>query len=39
MKVLSIFGTHPEAIDAGTVKLVGTDVEVITTAINDLMDN
>jgi UDP-N-acetylglucosamine 2-epimerase (non-hydrolysing) len=30
---------RPEAVDAGTVKLVGTDVEVITTSINDLMDN
>jgi UDP-N-acetylglucosamine 2-epimerase (non-hydrolysing) len=30
---------RPEAVSAGTVKLVGTNVEVITTAINDLMDN
>jgi UDP-N-acetylglucosamine 2-epimerase (non-hydrolysing) len=30
---------RPEAISAGTVKLVGTDVEVMTAAINDLMDN
>lgn len=30
---------RPEAISAGTVKLVGTNVEVITAAINDLMDN
>jgi UDP-N-acetylglucosamine 2-epimerase (non-hydrolysing) len=30
---------RPEAVNSGTVKLVGTDVEVITSAINDLMDN
>lgn len=28
---------RPEAVDAGTVKLVGTSVESITSAINDLM--
>jgi len=30
---------RPEAVEAGTVKLVGTDVEVITSAINELMDD
>jgi UDP-N-acetylglucosamine 2-epimerase (non-hydrolysing) len=30
---------RPEAIEAGTVKLVGTHVKVITSAINELMDN
>jgi len=30
---------RPEAVDAGTVKLVGTDIEVMTSAINELMDN
>jgi UDP-N-acetylglucosamine 2-epimerase (non-hydrolysing) len=30
---------RPEAVSAGTVKLVGTDVQVMTAAINDLMDN
>jgi UDP-N-acetylglucosamine 2-epimerase (non-hydrolysing) len=30
---------RPEAVIAGTVKLVGTDVEVMTAAINELMDN
>jgi len=30
---------RPEAVDAGTVKLVGTNVAVITSAINKLMDN
>jgi UDP-N-acetylglucosamine 2-epimerase (non-hydrolysing) len=30
---------RPEAVDAGTVKLVGTNVDVITSAINELMDN
>lgn len=30
---------RPEAIEAGTVKLVGTNVEVMTAAINELMDN
>ena len=30
---------RPEAVDAGTVKLVGTNVDVMTSAINDLMDN
>jgi len=30
---------RPEAIEAGTVKLVGTDVEVMTSAINELMDD
>jgi UDP-N-acetylglucosamine 2-epimerase (non-hydrolysing) len=30
---------RPEAVDAGTVKLVGTNVEVMTSAINKLMDD
>jgi UDP-N-acetylglucosamine 2-epimerase (non-hydrolysing) len=30
---------RPEAVNAGTVKLVGTDVEVMTTGINELMDS
>jgi len=30
---------RPEAVDAGTVKLVGTKVDVITTELNELMDN
>lgn len=30
---------RPEAIEAGTVKLVGTNVETMTAAINELMDN
>jgi len=30
---------RPEAVSAGTVKLVGTDVNVLTAAINQLMDN
>ena len=30
---------RPEAVVAGTVKLVGTKVNVITSAINELMDN
>ena len=30
---------RPEAVDAGTVKLVGTSVDVMTSAINELMDN
>lgn len=30
---------RPEAVEAGTVKLVGTDVVRITAAINELMDN
>jgi len=30
---------RPEAVVAGTVKLVGTNVDVITGAINELMDN
>jgi len=30
---------RPEAVAAGTVKLVGTNVDVITGAINELMDN
>jgi UDP-N-acetylglucosamine 2-epimerase (non-hydrolysing) len=30
---------RPEAVDAGTVKLVGTNVEVMASAINELMDN
>jgi len=29
---------RPEAVDAGTVKLVGTNVALITSAINELMD-
>ncbi len=30
---------RPEAVDAGTVKLVGTNVETMTSAINELMDD
>jgi UDP-N-acetylglucosamine 2-epimerase (non-hydrolysing) len=30
---------RPEAVDAGTVNLVGTDIAIITAAINELMDN
>jgi UDP-N-acetylglucosamine 2-epimerase (non-hydrolysing) len=30
---------RPEAVEAGTVKLVGTDVNIMTSAINELMDN
>ncbi|KPV91530.1 UDP-N-acetylglucosamine 2-epimerase [Pseudoalteromonas sp. P1-30] len=30
---------RPEAVDAGTVKLVGTDVERITSALDELLDN
>ncbi len=30
---------RPEAVDAGTVKLVGTKIEVMTSAISELMDN
>ena len=30
---------RPEAVAAGTVKLVGTNVEVITSAVNELMDD
>lgn len=30
---------RPEAVDAGTVKLVGTDVDLITSAISTLMDD
>ncbi|MFL0802353.1 MAG: UDP-N-acetylglucosamine 2-epimerase (non-hydrolyzing) [Agarilytica sp.] len=30
---------RPEAIEAGTVKLVGTNVDMITTAISELMDS
>ncbi|MGE6450714.1 non-hydrolyzing UDP-N-acetylglucosamine 2-epimerase [Pseudoalteromonas tetraodonis] len=30
---------RPEAVDAGTVKLVGTDVVKITTALNKLLEN
>lgn len=30
---------RPEAVDAGTVKLVGTDSKMITECINDLLDN
>ncbi len=29
MKVLSVFGTRPEAVEAGAVKVVGTDTERI----------
>ncbi|GAA0815245.1 UDP-N-acetylglucosamine 2-epimerase (non-hydrolyzing) VpsA [Colwellia asteriadis] len=29
---------RPEAVEAGTVKLVGTNIETITSAINELMD-
>jgi UDP-N-acetylglucosamine 2-epimerase (non-hydrolysing) len=30
---------RPEAVDAGTVKLVGTDVDKITTNVNNLLDD
>jgi UDP-N-acetylglucosamine 2-epimerase (non-hydrolysing) len=30
---------RPEALEAGTVKLVGTSVDVMTAAINELMDS
>jgi len=30
---------RPEAVDAGTVKLVGTDIEKITSALNELLNN
>ena len=30
---------RPEAVEAGTVKLVGTNVEAITLALNELMDS
>lgn len=30
---------RPEAVEAGTVKLVGTDVELITSSLSELMDN
>ena len=30
---------RPEAVDAGTVKLVGTDVELITSSITELLNN
>lgn len=30
---------RPEAVEAGTVKLVGTDVDMMTSSINELMDN
>ncbi|MCF6434963.1 UDP-N-acetylglucosamine 2-epimerase (non-hydrolyzing) [Pseudoalteromonas sp. MMG021] len=30
---------RPEAVEAGTVKLVGTDVEVITSSLNELLVN
>lgn len=30
---------RPEALEAGTVKLVGTDVELITSSINELLTN
>ncbi|MGB0937625.1 MAG: non-hydrolyzing UDP-N-acetylglucosamine 2-epimerase [Colwellia sp.] len=30
---------RPEAVDTGTVKLVGTDINIMTSAINELMDN
>ena len=30
---------RPEAVDAGTVKLVGTEVEVIVSNLNELLTN
>ena len=30
---------RPEAVEAGTVKLVGTDIDCITSSISELMDN
>ena len=30
---------RPEAVEAGTVKLVGTNVDIMTSAINELMDD
>jgi UDP-N-acetylglucosamine 2-epimerase (non-hydrolysing) len=36
-KILLIFGTRPEAVAAGTVKMVGTDVDKITSSITELL--
>ena len=37
MKVLTVFGARTEAIEAGTVKLVGTDTELILKEVNLLL--
>lgn len=37
--ILIVFGTRPEAVDAGTVQLVGTDTVKIVTEANRLLDN
>lgn len=34
-----VFGTCPEALDAGTVKLVGTDYDMIITEVSRLLDD
>ena len=38
-KILLIFGTRPEAVDAGTVILVGTDKELIVSEVLNLLNN
>lgn len=38
-KVMLVFGTRPEALNAGTVKLVGTDYDMIVNEVSQLLDN
>jgi UDP-N-acetylglucosamine 2-epimerase (non-hydrolysing) len=38
-KVMPVFGTRPEGIAAGTLKLVGTDEEVIYENFKRLLEN
>ena len=39
IRVMTIFGARPEAIEAGTSKLVGTDSEAIFAETQRLLDN
>lgn len=38
-KVMLVFGTRPEALDAGTVKLVGTDHDFIVSEVSKLLED
>lgn len=38
-KILIVLGTRPEALDVGTVKLVGTNTELIIKEAQELIDD
>ena len=38
-KIMLVFGTRPEALEAGTVKLVGTNYDNIVTEVSTLLED